>query len=178
MSEIYKGVTDELSYMDDWMKEIEKNIFAGKEKEMVPTISDAGRNILNFRRTIEPHGAVLELLREIGKEKFGDEFARETKELSERWRHIIKRVTDQMDLIMELRETNNSLLSAKQNEIMKNLAVIGSALLPLTVLGQIFGMSIHNFPLMNHPYAFWIILGMMATAMLTTLIFAKIKKWM
>jgi magnesium transporter len=178
MKEIYKGVTDELSYMDDWMKEIEKNIFAGKEKEMVPTISDAGRNILNFRRITDPHGAIFELLKEVGKEKFGEKFWQETKILSEEWHHIMKRITDQMDLIMELRETNNSLLSAKQNEIMKNLAVIGSVLLPLTIIGQIFGLSIHSFPLIDDPNAFWIILCIMAVVAMFTFIYAKIKKWM
>ena len=83
-----------------------------------------------------------------------------------------------MDLVVELRETNNSMLSAKQNEIMKNLAVIGSVLFPLTIIGQIFGMSIHYFPLIDNPYAFWIILGFMAIVMVLTLVYAKVKKWM
>jgi magnesium transporter len=178
MKEIYKGIADELSYMEDWMKEIEKNIFAGREKEMVGTISDAGRNILNFKRIVDPHGAVFELLKEVGKEKFGEKFWHESKTLAEEWHHIMKKVTDQMDLIMELRETNNSLLSAKQNEIMKNLAVIGSVLLPLTIIGQIFGLSIHSFPLIDNPNAFWIILCIMTAVAALTFIYAKIKKWM
>ena len=178
MKEIYKGMADELAYMEDWMKEIEKNIFEGQEKAMVLAISNAGRNLLNFRRTIDPHGNVFEFLKETSREKFGEEFEAEARALSEKWRHIMKRVNNQMDLITELRETNNSLLSAKQNEIMKNLAVIGSVLLPLTIIGQVFGMSIRSFPLMNHPYAFWIILGLMAVVMLSTVIYARLKKWM
>jgi magnesium transporter len=178
MKEIYKEIADELSYMEDWMKEIEKNIFAGHEKEMVPTISDAGRNILNFRRIIDPHGPVFELLKEVGKEKFGEKFRSEAVSFLEEWHHTIKRVNNQMDLIMELRETNNSLLSAKQNEIMKQLTIIGSILLPVTIVSQLFGMSIHNFPLMDEPNAFWIILCIMALVVSLTFTYAKIKKWM
>lgn len=178
MKEIYKSMADELAYMEDWMKEIEKNIFEGHEKAMVFTISNAGRNLLNFRRIIDPHGNVFEFLRDIGKEKFGDEFGAEAKALVEEWRRIMKRVNNQMDLVMELRETNNSILSTKENEIMKNLAVMGSVLLPLTILGQIFGMSIISFPLKDNPNAFLIILSMMAIMAMATLIYARIKKWM
>lgn len=178
MKEIYKSMADELAYMEDWMKEIEKNIFEGQEKAMVFTISNAGRNLLNFKRTVDPHGNVFDFLKEIGTEKFGGEFGSQTKILIEEWRRIMRTVNNQMDLMVELRETNNSMLSTKQNEIMKQLAVIGSIILPLTIIGQIFGLSIHSFPLIDHPYAFWIILGMMAVVMLFSLIFARIKKWM
>jgi magnesium transporter len=178
MKEIYKSMDDELAYMEDWMKEIEKNIFEGQEKAMVLTISNAGRNLLNFRRIVEPHGNVFEFLKETGKEKFGEKFGTEAKALMEEWRHVVKRVANQVDLLMELRETNNSILSTKQNEIMKNLAVIGSVLLPLTIIGQLFGLSIRSFPLLDHPHAFWIILGIMATVMLISIIYARVKKWM
>jgi magnesium transporter len=178
MKEIYKSLADELAYMEDWMKEIEKNIFEGREKEMVLTISNAGRNLLNFKRMVDPHGNVFEFLATVGQEKFGKVFEAEAKSMEEEWRRIIKRVNNQMDLVIELRETNNSMLSTKQNEIMKNLAVIGSVLFPLTIIGQIFGMSIRYFPLSDNPNAFWIILGLMASTMIATLIYAKVKKWM
>jgi magnesium transporter len=178
MKEIYRGMADELAYMEDWMKEIEKNIFEGQEKAMVFTISNASRNLLNFKRTVDPHGNVFEFLRDAGKEKFGQEFESEAKTIMEEWRRIMRRVNNQIDLIVELRETNNSMLTTKQNEIMKTLAVVGSVLLPLSVIGQIFGMSIHNFPLIDNPHAFWIILSMMAIIAVVTLIYAKVKKWM
>lgn len=178
MAEIYKGMADELSFIEDWMREIEENIFEGQEKAMVFAISNAGRNLLNFRRTIDPHNHVFEFLQETGKAKFGEAFGAEVKILMEEWRRMMKRVNNQMDLLIELRETNNATLTTKQNEIMKNLAVIGSALLPLTIVGQIFGLSIRSFPLMNHPDAFWIILGFMAMIVLASVIYARVKKWM
>jgi magnesium transporter len=178
MREIYKSMFDELAYMEDWLREIEKNIFDGREKEMVFTISNAGRNLLNFKRIVDPHGSVFDFLRETGKEKFGEEFEAEAKALAEKWRRVIKRANNQMDLVMELRETNNSMLSTKQNEIMKQLAVIGSVILPLTIIGQLFGLSIHSFPLIDNPNAFWIVLGIMAVVMVITMVYAKIKKWM
>ena len=80
-------------------------------------------------------------------------------------------------MLHELRDTNNSLLSTKQNETMKQLTVLGAVVLPLTIICQLFGMSIHNFPLINNPNAFWIILTMMCSVALITLVYAKHKKW-
>ncbi|MFA6270436.1 MAG: magnesium transporter CorA family protein [Candidatus Paceibacterota bacterium] len=177
LKEIYKGMTDELAYIEDWMKEIEKNIFDGQEKAMVFTISNAGRNLLNFKRMVDPHGNVFDVLAKSGEEKFGKKFKAEANNLKDDWTRLMKRVNNQMDLVTELRETNNSMLSTKQNEIMKNLAVIGSVLFPLTVIGQIFGMSIIYFPLKNDPNAFWIISSLMVIVMLSTLIYARVKKW-
>jgi Mg2+ and Co2+ transporter CorA len=178
MKEIYKSMANELASMGDRMEQIEKGIFEGKEKEMVFAISNAGRNLLNFKRIVDAHGNVFEFVRDIGAEKFGKEFGGQAKSLVEEWRRIMRTVNSQMDLAIELRETNNSMLSTKQNEIMKNLAVIGSILLPLTIIGQIVGWSVHSFPLMDNPNAFWIIMGLMTAVMLISIIFARLKKWM
>lgn len=178
MKEIYKAIENEMAYIDDWMREIEKNIFAGREKEMLFTISNAGRNLLNFKRTLDPHGDILEFIKSAGLQKFGSKFEAEATDLIHKWRRIIKRVSNQIDLAEEMRETNNSMLSAKQNEIMKQLAVIGALLLPLTIIGQLFGLSVRSFPLINHPYAFWMVIGLMLMVMLISLGFAKFKKWM
>lgn len=177
MKEIYKSMADELSYLEDWMKEIEKNIFAGREKEMVFTISSAGRNLLNFKRIVDPHGNVFEFLKEKGRLKFGERFEIEAKSLIEEWRHTMRRVNNQIELVNELRETNNSMLSTKQNEIMKRLTIIGSIVLPLTIIGQIFGLSIKYFPLKEEPNAFWIITGLMAVVVVLSAVYARFKKW-
>jgi magnesium transporter len=178
MEEVYNSVNNELAYMEDWMGEIEKNIFANREHEMVFAISNVSRNFLNFKRIIEPHGNVFEFLREKGREKLGEKFEAETKVLLEQWRRTMRKINSQVDMANEFRETNNSMLSTKQNEIMKQLAVIGSILLPLTIVGQLFGLSVRSFPLMNHPYAFWIVLSLMVIVLLISLVFTKIKKWM
>lgn len=178
LKEIYRSLHDELAYLEDWMEEIEKNIFDGHEKAMVFTISNVGRSLLNFKRLLDPHGNVFEFLNRVGEDKFGEAFGSEAKLMLDDWRRIIKKINNQMDFLTELRETNNSMLSTKQNEIMKNLAVIGWILFPVTIIGQIFGLSVSSFPFRNDPNAFWIILGLMAIVMTSTLVYAKLKKWM
>ena len=105
---------------------------------MVFSISSASRNILSFKRIMDPHQGVLFSLGCIGKNIFGEEFEKESKLLLEEWQRLNVETKNVSDMLDELRETNNSMLSTKQNEIMKQLAILGSILLPLTIIGQLF----------------------------------------
>ena len=177
MREVYKFMGNELAYMEDWMREIEKNIFAGREKDMVFAISATGRNLLNFRRIIDPHGRVLETLARVAKEKFGSEFLKEMEELMEEWRRLLRITNNQIDLMIELRETNNSLLNIKQNEIIKTLTIFAFMMVPLTLVTQIFSMNTINNPLIGLPYDFWIITSVMIGTAIAIFGFFKYKKW-
>lgn len=177
VTEIYKSVEDELAYMEGWMKSIEKNIFAGKEVDMVFAISSAGRNLLNFKRIMEPHGRVLDYIKESSGGKFEPVFEREVRTVIERWRHIMKRVDAQLDMINEMRETNNSMLSTKQNEIMKIFTIMAFVTFPLSLVASIFGMNTSFIPVVGWPYDFWIVMGIMFMMSLAMFTFFKYKKW-
>jgi len=178
MKEIYKSIADELAYMGDWMEEIEKNIFEGREKEMVFTISSASRNLLNFKRIVDPHGNIFEFIREIGTEKFGKEFGVQAKSLTEEWHRVIKMIGNQMDLVTELRETNNSMLSTKQNEIMKVLTIMAFVTFPLSLIASVFGMNTSYLPIVGSRYDFLIVMGIMVGATLIMFTFFRHKKWL
>lgn len=177
MKEIYKSLFDELFYIEDWLKEIEKNIFQGQEKAMVTMISAASRNLLSFRRIVLPHEGVWIFLIEEGKDKFGGSFARDAKSLLEEWKRLSLTAQNIDAMIVELRETNNSLLSTKQNEIMKTLTIMAFIVVPLATISQIFGMNTVYNPIIGAEGDFWIISAIMLCMTLAMFIFFKYKKW-
>lgn len=177
IKEIYESITNELAYMEDWMKEIENDIFGGQEKAMVSAISNAGRSLLNFKRILDPHNDVLEFIREVGAEKFGNEFSIQTKILIDVWNRIMKIINNQIDLTTELRETNNSILSTKQNEIMKIFTILAFVTFPLSLVASIFGMNTLKTPIVGQPNDFWIIMGIMSIMSLAMFGYFKYKKW-
>ncbi|MEK9185922.1 MAG: CorA family divalent cation transporter, partial [Patescibacteria group bacterium] len=79
--------------------------------------------------------------------------------------------------IHELRETNNSLLSTKQNETMKMLTIIAFVTLPASLIASIFNMST-SLPLVGQPYDFEIVVTMMIFASACTFLLFKYKKWL
>src|SRR3989338_411620 len=82
------------------------------------------RIIHDFRRTLEPHKLMLESLEPHGEKIFGPGFSYHARGIVgeyERVRHTLEHLREWLS---ELRETNNSLLSTKQNDIMKNLTIM------------------------------------------------------
>ncbi len=177
MRSIYESMENELAYTEDWMKEIEKNIFAGREKDMVFAISNLGRNLLNFKRTADSHGNVFEIIKEAGTEKFGKEFGSQIKELLDKWRSLMRAVNSRLDLIAELRETNNAMLSTKQNEIMKIFTIMAFVTFPLSLIASIFGMNTSFIPLVGTNNDFWIVMGIMLAMSFAMFVYFRHKKW-
>ena len=79
---------------------------------------------------------------------------------------------------MELRETNNSLLATKQNEIMKVITIMAFSTFPLALIADIFGMGAVATPLLGHPFDFWIILGFMGIVGLAFLAYFHRRGWL
>ncbi len=78
----------------------------------------------------------------------------------------------------ELRITNDSLLSARQNEVMKRLTVVSLLVLPLSLIAAVFGMNVQNAPFVGHPYDFWLIVALMLVTGVTFFLYFRFKKWL
>lgn len=160
------------------IQNIEDNIFAGQERQMVNEILYIKRNILNIRKIMEAHKNVMQ---KITKENI--KFFPAQKQ-SAYYDHIIEHTKDiwsimegQKDTIESLENTNTTLVSFKLNDIMKLLTIFSVVVFPLTLLAAIFGMNITNsMPFIDNPYGFWIVIGIMALGVLLMFIFFKRKK--
>ena len=175
--EIYGFLFEEIEYMKDWIKDIEKNIFESREKEMVFSISAASRNLLSFKRIVGPHQMIWLNLTNSEKINFGEKFEKDARLLLEEWARLMSEIKNISDMLDELRETNNSILSTKQNEIMKFFTILAFIILPLTLITSIFGMNTMNLPIVGLPYDFWIVVGLMFCVSLAMFTYFKYKKW-
>lgn len=133
MRRMYESVLDELSSMEDRFDGIEKSIFDGREKEMVSVISRASRTLLDFKRTLVPHEEVFSMLQEAGIRQFGKEFSRDVSVVLKEYHRARNRIHYNIEALIELRETNNTLLSTKQNEIIKIFTILAFITFPLTL---------------------------------------------
>lgn len=177
MRTIYQTLSDELDSINYLLNEAEKKIFAGKEKEMVFELSRVGREIINFNHIVTPHGTILETLKHDMGKILGEEFVLELDEIINEYYKISKILENVTQVLQELRETNNSLLSTKQNEIMKMLTIFTFFALPFTVITGFFQMNTTYTPLVGHHNAWFIIVISEIIIMLLVFMFAKRKKW-
>jgi magnesium transporter len=131
---LYSAVFEELEYIDDMTEEITANIFKGEEKKMVITISEITRTLLDFKRVTDLHHEILETLKQRGKEIFGESFAHDMDSIIQDYLKINTTIKSNLDVLHELMDTNNSLLTSKQNETIKKFTIIGSVLLILSII--------------------------------------------
>ncbi len=175
---LYRAVVDELEYLADKLADIEDHIFQGNEKEMVIELSIVSRHLLDFKQALAAHRDMLESYKDTGVSLFGKDFGPYTKTILGEYFRAANMLRHNMNVLAELRETNNSLVSTKQNEVMKNLTIMAFVTFPLTLVAGIFGMNAVHLPIVGRPADFWIIASIMATLALCFFAFFKHKKWL
>ncbi len=175
---IYQALGDECDTIRRRLRDIEEHVFSGEERTMVAHLSQTGRVIHDFRQSLVPHDEMLASIEAAGIRLFGQEFGYHMKILVGAYQRVERTLENLYDSLAELRETNNSLLSTKQNETMKNLTIMAFVTFPLTLISSIFGMNTHYTPLIGAPYDFWIIIGGMIVIAGSLFLFFKHKHWL
>jgi magnesium transporter len=177
---MYASMREEVEDVALKLDRVERDIFAGKERATVRTISEIGRVLLRFDTSLvrhaEPLGLFLDALST--PTLFGKPFAKIAGRIESERAHAEALVASFRAVAKELRETNDSLLSASQNETMKAFTAITVILLPLTLIASLFGMHTVHEPIMGMENDFWIIVGLLFIVGLITAVFLKLKKWM
>lgn len=175
---LYRALAVELEAMMDALAEAQERVFAGEEKEMVLELSKISRDLNNFKQAMNLHKEVLESFEPAGEALFGKEFRYHLKAISGEYHRVGNLLGHTIDTLSELRETNNSLLSSKQNEVMKVLTIMAFVTFPLSLIANIFGMNLSHLPIVGLQNDFWIIIGIMAAAASVFFIFFRYKKWL
>lgn len=174
---LYEALITECHVVTRKLQDIEDRIFSGGERQMVVELSQTGRVIHDFREALAPHREMLISIEPVAARLFGPEFSYYVRDLQGTQERVDNTIDNLYTSLKELRETNNSLLSTKQNEIMKTLTVVAFIFLPLTFIGQLFGMSV-ALPFAQSPYAFFMVLGVMAAVGSSIFLYFKHKGWL
>jgi magnesium transporter len=175
---LYAGVFHELDYQRDVIKRIEDEMFKGKEKEMVFEISKVSTILRNFNILLETHKTVLESFDRQAEAIFGNHFSMYSKALLGEHQRTQTTTNSYLQMAAGLRETNNSLLTTKQNEVMKVLTIMAFVTFPLSLIAGIFGMNTSYIPIVGQPGDFWIVIGIMFGFTILFFGYFIYKKWL
>ena len=156
---------------------LEDDVFEGRSQEVVRDLSNVKQEIISYRKIIKPERSTLRLL-----ERHVERFLPE--ELEEYFDDIVdaaERVWDMLDnykeVVEALEDTNESVISHRQNDVLRVLTVFSVIILPLTLITGIFGMNV-RFPGFETVWAFWAVFGIMAVALVGMLAFFRLKRWL
>jgi len=173
---LYEALFVELGENTERLGKIEKEIFRGNERAMVEPLSEAGRELLDTQRALSFHKEIIEsFLR--ASAAIGVENVTHTKILLNdliRLEFVNRR---NLDLLSELRETNNSLLNAREMATMRVIAVIAFLTLPASILTNFFQMSTAETPIVGIRYDWFVITGITLAITIFLFLIAKKQKW-
>jgi magnesium transporter len=148
-----------------------------RAKERVRDIHKVKQEIISYRKIVRPQRPVLRQL-ERGIERFLPE------ELELYFDDIVdasERIWDLLDnykeVVEALEDTNESLISHQQNDILYVLTIFSVVMLPLTFITGFFGMNVH-FPGFDTFSGFLGTVGAMVLIVLAMLGFFRWKRWL
>lgn len=176
VKELYKKVAESLEDMNGWLKEIEQNIFTGREEKMVQVISNVNKNILDYKQTLRFHKETLHSFQMAAKDFFNPDFTYELSTMIGEYNKVQHTLDGHKEILNDLRDTNNSLLSTKTNDTMKKLTIMTFIMLPLTLITGIFGMNMDMIFIKSIEHFLLVVLGMTIIAVIMFTYF-KVKKW-
>jgi magnesium transporter len=152
---------------------IEDDLFEGRSEEVVRDISNAKQEIIAYRKIIKPERATVRVL-----ERYTQRFLPEDLELY--FDDIVdasERIWDLLDnykeVIEALEQTNESVISHRQQYRIQILTVFSVIFLPLTLVSGIFGM---NFGFGSA--GFLTTVAVMVALFITALGFFRWKRWL
>jgi magnesium transporter len=167
-------ILDKIAYKLD---SIEDDIEDRRSEEIVSDISKVKQEIISFRKIVKPQRPALRLL-----ERHIERFLPEDLELYfDDLVDASERIWDLLDnykeVVEALESTNESVISHRQNDVLRVLTIFSVVLLPLTLISGIFGMNV-LFPGEHTHTAFWIIVGLMVGTIVSMVAFFKYKRWL
>jgi len=155
---------------------LEDDVFEGRSEEVVRDLSNAKQEIISYRKIIKPERSTLRLL-----ERHVERFLPEDLELY--FDDIVdasERIWDLLDnykeVVEALEDTNESVISHRQNDVLRVLTVFSAVLLPVTFIASIFGMNV-AYPGEGTVAAFWILIAAMAATIIGLVGFFRFKRW-
>ncbi len=179
MRQLYGAIREEVEETARLLERVEDDIFNGKEREMVLSISLIGRILLRFETTLAHHKEPLHsFLGDLCSPSFfGKEFCDIRARIEAEHNHSAAMVGSYKAVATELRNTNDSLLSASQNEVIKRLTIITTVAFPLTVITGIFGMNTEYLPFVGSPQGIFVIVGLMILSVISLVSYFIHKRW-
>ena len=175
---LYSFALRELDHIQSNINRIEDEIFSGREREVVEELSVVRRDIIDFRRAIKPQLMTLESLAEHGTALFGPGLKPFFVSLIGEFTKVWDLLENNKEALDALYDNNATLLSVKQNDVMKILTIMAFTTFPLVLFAQLFGMNTMATPIVGSPNDFWIIVGIMVAATVGMFAFFKRKKWL
>jgi magnesium transporter len=156
---------------------IEDEMFEGRSYEVVRDLSNVKQEIISYRKIIKPERSTLRVLERRVESFLPEELEMYFDDIVDSAERIWDLLDNYKEVVEGLESTNESVISHRQNDVLRLLTVISVTILPLTLVTGLFGMNV-LFPGEGTHEAFWVIVAALLGVAVATLGFFRWKRWL
>jgi len=155
---------------------IEDDMFEGAAEDVVRDISNVKQEIISYRKIIKPERSTLRVLEARTQRFLPQDLEVYFDDIVDAAERIWDLLDNYKEVVEALEDTNESVISHRQNDVLRILTIFSVTMLPLSLLAGIFGMNV-GFPGEGTHQAFWIIVGGMVGTLVAMVAFFRYKRW-
>ena len=152
-------------------------MFEGRAEDVVRDLSNVKQEIISYRKIIKPERSTLRLLERHVPRYLPEDLDLYFDDIVDAAERIWDLLDNYKEVVEGLEQTNESVISHRQNDVLRVLTVFSVIILPLTLISGIFGMNV-DFPGFGSVGAFWAIVGAMVAIGLGMIGFFRYKRWL
>jgi magnesium transporter len=156
---------------------IEDEMFEGASQEVVRDISNVKQEIISYRKIIKPERSTLRVLERRVEAFLPEELELYFDDIVDAAERIWDLLDNYKEVVEGLESTNESVISHRQNDVLRLLTVFTVIVLPLTMLTGVFGMNV-AFPGEGTREAFWVIVAVLVAVLVGMAGFFRWKRWL
>lgn len=179
LEKMFENVQPILNILEHTLGELEESIYQEEGgKEVVRNLAHIRRDVLSFRRIVDPQRFIISNLGNSNREFIPENMTIYFDNVNDSIAKLWSIVTTYKDSIDSLHETHESLISFRRNETIKVLTVISVAIMPLTLLSGIYGMNIDRLPFAHSPAHVWAFYGILLAIIFISIVIWRKKGWL
>ncbi len=174
---VVDSLFDVLETVGDRIEDLEDAAIKRPSTRVQVQIAVLRREMSELRRSVWPLREVLAVLQR-------DDTPHVTQETIPYLRDVYDHIVQVADVIESLRDVLAStqdlylsVLSTRQNEVMKVLTVLGTVFLPLTFLTGLYGMNFEHMPELRWRYGYPAVLAAMVAIVVGALAYFRRRRW-
>ena len=156
---------------------VEDKMFEGRSQEVVRDLSNVKQEIISYRKIIKPERSTLRVLERRVEHFLPEELELYFDDIVDSAERIWDLLDNSKEVVEALESTNESVISHRQNDVLRLLTVISVTILPLTLVTGLFGMNV-LFPGEGTEAGFWGILVALGVIAAAALGFFRWKRWL
>ena len=166
-----------LEQIEECVDDLQDSIFASADQMQLDELLHLKRDINVLRRSSLPQRELLNQISRGDAKLVQRDHLIYFRDVYDHMFRISETIDVERDMMAGTMEAYLSVIANRTNDIMKVLTILSTIMLPLTVIGGIYGMNFQHMPELHWRYGYLFALGLMATTTVTLLLWFRRRGW-